>query len=171
MKTERKRKKGAVRLRLSWVDWVLLLLALSVFCLAGYLILQRRDAALPTETVQYTLCVSGVRKQFLDEPGWEALFPVGMAVTSANATADLGRIIAVEKRPTRVCSVLNAKLIWADALDREDLFITVKGRGVCKSGDGIRLSDIRIAAGERGSFRIGNYYAEQATVISVIRGD
>jgi len=51
--------------------------------------------------------------------------------------------------------------------DKIILEVTVEGIGRVKGGDGVRISDVRIAAGSVGSFRLGGYYAARACVTYV----
>ena len=59
------------------------------------------------------------------------------------------------------------KVVFVAHPDRVDVDVTVRASGVARDGDGLRVSDIRIAAGASGGFRIGGYYAAQATVVFV----
>ena len=48
-----------------------------------------------------------------------------------------------------------------------DLEITVKMSGHQREGQGIRVKDIRIAAGGKGNFRFGSYFASGVEILSV----
>lgn len=150
------------------VDWLLLFLALFLACSAGAYFFRQRRAARPTQAVRYTIWVPNANTGTAQMNGtWEDLIPVGAKVTSQNGTATLGRVEKIEVRPSVVASVFEGELVWIESPDTVDLRIDVVGEGVANYGDGIRIQDVRIAAGGTGSFRIGKYYAQKVTVIFV----
>lgn len=153
-----------------WVDWLIVLLVLAVCVFGGYYLYRRYRAVAPTVKIQYTVCVLGVDSRLADaNGGWEGLIPMGASVTSANGTAILGEILDVSVRPHSVASILKDDVVFVEHPSKCDLFVTVQGEGVVKEGDGIRIHDIRIAAGDTGDYRLGDYCAVGATVVSVIK--
>ena len=169
MKSIHTSKKEGLNFRFQWIDWVLLILLTGAVCLGGLYVWNRRQAAIPITEIEYTLCISRVSNRFLGADGWGERFPIGATVTTANGTATLGKVLAVEARPTLVESISKGKITWIESESSDDLFLTVAAKAKIKDGDGIRVSDIRIAAGEKGSFRIGKFYVGDASVISVVR--
>ena len=154
--------------RFTFVDWLLLLLSAALVISAGAYFVRRRRAVQPTQTIRYTVAVSNVSVALAEvNGGWETLIAKGDRVTSANGTTVLGRVEKIEVRPAQIAGVREGALVWLDALDTVDLLVDVVGEGISQSGDGIRIRDIRIAAGSTGAFRIGGFYAERATVIFV----
>ena len=162
-------KKDRLNIRFQWIDWVLLFLMVVAVISGGLYVWNRRSAAIPNEEIRYTLCISGAENRFLGADGWEIQFPIGSRVTTANAAATLGRVIDVDTRPTLVATVSKGKIIWIESDISDDVFLTVDAKAKIREGDGIRVSDIRIAAGEKGDYRIGTVYVSGATVISVAR--
>ena len=149
-------------------DWILLIAFLSV-CFFGYRYLQgRRKDTHPSVEISYTVCVYGAEMSLAEKSGgWEVLVPIGSRVTNANGTAELGRVDAVEVLPHPVPTVKNGEVVFINDPTRADLYFTVRGRGIGREGDGIRISDIRIAAGSAGDYRVGGYLASGARVIAV----
>jgi hypothetical protein len=67
--------------------------------------------------------------------------------------------------------VKNGEVVYAEVPNRYDLFVTVEAEGSFRTGDGFRVQDIRIAAGESGSFRVGGYFASGAVVVFAEGGE
>ncbi len=149
-----------------WVDWALILaLAAVVFFGARWLHLRSRAAA-AEERILYTLALSEVSDSIGSMAGgWELLIPVGTLVTSENGTAELGRVTALEVTPHKVLALQEGEPVFSAVPEKVDLLISVEGIGRYRTGDGLRISDIRIAAGGRGDFRIGAYRAAGARII------
>ena len=159
---------GSRKYRLARVDWILLLLAVFLVFSAGAYLARQRRTVQATRKIHYTICISGVNTKFGEANGtWETLLPNGARVTSGNGTATLGRVKGIAVHPSVVASVEEGEFVWIEASDAVDLFVEIVGDGVVKYGDGIRMQDVRIAAGSTGDFRIGGYYAQKATVIFV----
>jgi hypothetical protein len=153
-----------------WVDWALILLALAAIGGGIWLWRARSRAADPTLKIEYVIKITGISNDYATENGgWDALLPRGAQVTTANATAALGVVESVERRPHLEAGVRGGKLVFAECADRSDLYVTVRGDAASRIGDGIRISDVRIAAGGVGDFRIGSLYAPRAIIISVQR--
>lgn len=163
--TRKKHRRGLI-----WVDWALLLLVFAIIGVGVWYWNEHRRAAEPTVEIEYVLRISGVNEQFAAENGgWERLIPSGSEVTTANATATLGRVVAVTRHDHREASLRGREIVFVACDGVCDLEITVVGVGVAHKGDGIRVHDIRIAAGSKGDFRIGAFYASDSAIVSVIR--
>ena len=152
--------------RFIWIDWSLLLLLVGVIVGGVWYWILHTRAADSTEKIEYVLKISGVREQYAAENGgWDALIVQGSQVTTANGTATLGTVIAVESRAHIEPGVRDGAVVFVECAGLCDLYVTVQGYGTSRVGDGIR-----IAAGGSGDFRIGLFYAPNAAMISVGRG-
>ena len=152
--------------RLTWVDWMLILLSLALICFGAWFLLRRYRAATPTVEIRYLICVKGVDVD--DGTGaWERLIPIGARITSSNGTAELGRVTAIALQPHLVASAKNGKVVFLDHPQKTDLLITVNARATDGGADGIRVRDIRVAAGEVWDLRVGDYYATGADLVWV----
>ena len=155
MKNERSR--GFV-----WVDWLIL----AVLLLGGGAIAWRVHrsvrSAQAMQPIAYTLAFSAD-----SELSWKTLLPIGATVTTANGTATLGTVAAVEERPLRTPLVRDGRVTLVEMPDRVLLVVSVRADATAREGDGLRVGDIRIAANGVGDFRIGGYLAEGARVLSV----
>ena len=150
-----------------WIDWILLMVfAVILFMGVGYLF-ERRQSASPDVLVEYVICLSEQKQLYADENGgWDALISSGRSVSNANGTADMGRVVSVSVRPHLTATVKDQKISAIETEGYVDLYITVHGMAIRREGDGLRISDIRIAAGEAGDFLIGPFFAGNAIVVS-----
>jgi hypothetical protein len=155
--------------RLTLLDWMLLggtFLALLI----GIPLWLYSGGEAEGVQIRYTVCISGVQSSFLEEAGEIGeLIPVGSAVGSERGTALLGAVETVEKRPHIRPVVKEGKVDFEADPHRLDVYITVLGDAKEREGDGFRIGDIRISAGERGSFRFGGFYASDGLVLSAER--
>ena len=151
-----------------WIDWILLVvLAVILFLGVGYLF-ERRQSASPVSLAEYVIRLSAQDQSYANENGgWEALISSGRSVSNANGTADMGRVVSLSVRPHLTPTVKDQTVTTVEMDGYVDLYITVQGMAIRREGDGLRISDIRIAAGEAGDFLIGPFYAGNATVVSV----
>lgn len=144
--------------------WILLA-AIALILLLVSLIPLRAEGAEERE-VRYVLRVRDVDPAMLgDSPEW--IIPVGAPVKNENGTAALGEVESVTLSTQRRATVKDGVVVLAEEADRMILEITVRGTARVKRGDGVRISDVRIAAGSVGGFRLGGYYAARAWVILV----
>ncbi len=165
-------QKDRPKKRLIWVDWLLLAL-LGAMLFGGIRFFKgRRVTAEATVPISYTLCLESVPRSLGEANGsWDWLLPAGAIVSNANATAQMGRVSDVLVREHRVPTVQESKTVMLSVPDRVDVYVTVKGFATAPVGEGLRMGDIRVAAGERGDFYIGSYYAGGALTVFVERGD
>lgn len=166
MRTEKSKGK-----RMTLLDWALLGGVLSAL-LIGVLLFLYGGGGESGAQVRYTVYVPEIRTSFLEEAGGvEMLIPVGAAVRSENGTALLGSVQEVlvngHVRPV----VREGTVVFEEDTTRQDLYITVLGEAREREGDGLRISDIRIAAGESGTFRFGSFYASGGSILSVRWGE
>ena len=154
--------------RWTWMDWMLIGLLVVLLIGGGLLVrfLTTRNEG-REGVVTYTVLLSDVEEaRFLDDDG-ELPFAVGSVVKSQNGTAKLGEITEISRRVHRTATVKGGKLVWIDSEGRYDYGITVRSDASHAVGDGIRVGDIRIAAGMRMTLRLGRFLGASAQVISV----
>ncbi len=157
--TEKKRRIFSV------VDWCLLGAILVCGIGIWYAVKQYRIKN-PSVELRYTIRISDV------DPGLftsseTAAFPVGCEVRSQNGTATLGIVTDVRQRPHRRAVISDGKILITEWIGHTDMDVTIQGTGSFSPGDGLRLSDVRIAAGCGGAFRIGDWYIPYAVIIDV----
>lgn len=165
----KKRNERKRRFRPSFADWLILLLAVAVIAVGAWYVLRRRDAASPTVTVRYTLCLYDTDATLVEDGAWKALIPVGSSVTNAAGTASLGKVSAVSVRPHSVAAVREGEVVFVELPARVDLLVTVRATATAQTGDGLRVHDIRVSAGERGDWRVGGLLASGAEILAVAR--
>ena len=154
--------------RMSWIDWLILPALLLLIFVGWKYWLSRRSASIPNLDMTYTVLVSGVDDRIaLTNGGWKDLIPVGARITSENGTAELGRVTALEIKPHMVATVSDGRIEFIPSLGFSDLEITVRAKATRRNGDGLRVQDIRIAAGVSGDFRVGGFLASHACIVHV----
>ncbi len=158
--------------RMNWVDWLLLALTASVLFMGGCFVKRRRAEAVATIPITYTLCLEGLPHELAEANGsWERLFPIGSTVSNGNATASMGKVSAIDVREHVTVTVQNGETVTVTVPRVADIYITVTGNARASIGEGLRIGDIRVVAGERGDFYIGSHYAGAALTVFVERGD
>ena len=160
-----KRVKNQDRKRLSWLDWLLIGL-LAVAAVGGFFavryVLDQTDGA--NGECLYTVRVAAVDPM---RDRYEELFSVGSAVRSQNGTLRLGEVTEVRREPHRVSYVQEGEIAFAEQIGIYDYYVTIKSASRKRAGDGIRVSDVRMAAGMTLSLRIGDALVEGVQVIFV----
>ena len=155
-------------LRWNLADTLLVLLVLAALVAVGVYLWQRRGRSLPTVAVTYLLRVPDREVELLEgEEGILAHIPQGAAVYSQNGTARLGTVERVWVEPSMRPSVRDGLPTVTEDPFHRHLCVTVRGNGLQRAGDGLRIRDIRIAAGMRGDFCLGGYFAENAEILAV----
>ena len=152
------------RKRLNWFDYFLiaaLLLLLLGAVGVGFLFGARSEG--DTGQLTYTVVLSGV--EFNDPT---PLFAIGDSVKNENGTFVLGKIVGIEKDAHRVPGVRGGRVVFVDASDRTDCYVTVASDAIRRSGDGIRVGDVRMAAGERMNLRFGSFLHYGAQIVHVL---
>lgn len=151
-----------------WIDWILLFAFAGILFMGVRYLLEQRQLASTDVLVEYVICLSEQKQSYADENGsWDMLIPLGASVSNANGTADMGRVASVSVRPHLTATVKDREVTVIERKGYVDLYITVQGKASYREGDGLRVSDIRIIAGERGDFLIGSFSAGNAVVVSV----
>jgi hypothetical protein len=158
--------KGMERGTFSALDALWILLGVILLVLLFLFLLPTLGTSGEPYEVRYVLRVRDVDPLMVGEDA-EALIPPGSGVYSENGTAALGRVERVESAPQMRARVTSGELVFEEATDAVILEITVLGKATLAEGDGVRISDVRIAAGSIGSFRLGSFYAARAAVTAV----
>ncbi len=148
---------------------VILIVLLLIALLFGLLLWHHRQSAdTALVPIEYTLCLFARPKLLAEQNGsWEALIPIGTPVSNANATAEMGKVISLEIRPHRIMSVREGRVVGVDDPGLCDLYVTIRAYASEKEGDGLRVQDIRVAAGMSGDYHIGAYSATNALTVLV----
>lgn len=143
------------------------ILLVTVFSVLLFVcLLSMRGEARDAREVRYALRVYGVDPDAcMGDP--VSVIPVGAQVYNENGTAHLGTVEAVFARAEMRAVVREGGIAFVPMEDRMILEVTVRGEGRARRGDGIRISDVRIAAGSVGTFRLGGYYAARAVITHV----
>ncbi len=152
--------------RLSGVDWAIILLMLILVIGGAFFVYRSLIGTQNATTISYRICLSGLS----DEEGqgiWRKRLTMGAPVYSENGTAFLGTLIAVEIREHKDVTLVENEIKTVNVPQKYDVFVTVKAEATLQAGNGFRVSDIRIAAGGNGTFRIGSYYAKNVKIYSV----
>lgn len=152
-KSRRQRKWGQL------ADMVSLLLAAVLFFSAlVYYFYSKRET---DERVELT-CVFLISD--VEQADWERYgdqwFSIGDPIYSSNGTVRLGYLDAVEKRPSLHLTVHEGVPAWESHPFLIDLEVVVKMSATYRTGDGLRTGDLRIAAGEIGDFRFGDFLTD-----------
>lgn len=164
---ERKNRKIREGAHFNLFDWVLLSTLTVAILLGGFTawrqILHKEGAE---GVVKYTVLLSGAETAMLDS-AMEGDALIDVIVRSENGTAILGRVDSVRKEAHTVAVAGKRNVEFITVPDRADYYINVYADAQKKDGDGIRCSDIRIAAGDVMNLRVGTLLATGARVVHV----
>ena len=135
-------------------DFLLLFLALVLFFGAlGYHLYAKKEQ---TEAME-VICVfriSQMERDDWEQYGKDWIFR-GAPLRSENGTVVLGYVEEIAEKPCLRAMVRDGEAIWEAHPFLKDLEITVRMQASLKEGDGVRVGDLRMAAGGRGCFRFG----------------
>ncbi len=151
--------------RLSALDWIFVGVVGLILVMVFLLFWQNQPKDAETVNIEYTmrcLCEKGRIEERLGQLQ-------GKPVRSQNGTAVLGKVTAAELLSHREPVVQNGEILFVDSPNLIELWVTVEGTGVALEGDGLRISDIRIAANGRGDFQVGNLYLSDVLIVHVKR--
>lgn len=144
--------------RVSWVDLVLVLLAIGI-AVGGALALKGRGNASAAVTFEYTLSCTPA--------SFDGVLPTrGERVTNASGTQMLGRVLEAYTAP-QLCPAVQAGVVVFVETPDPRLVVRVRGEGTLNAGEGSRIGDLRVAAGMRGDFRVGDRLLSGAEVTSM----
>lgn len=160
------KKQKQERKKLNGMDYILIFLALVLIAGAGGYAWYRLRAP---EAEQEFICV--LRIPAVERADWEAygasMVMEGCKVRSENGTVVLGTVRSVELQPHMQAVVEQETVVWRELPALADIELEVRMMGALRPGSGVRVKDIRIAAGGRGSFRFGGYFAAGTEILSV----
>jgi hypothetical protein len=133
-------------------------LAFLLFLVALAFYLYSKHAPTEEEKITCVLRISEVDREMWETEG-ERLIRVGDSLRCQNGTVVMGTVETVSVIPHRYAAVRGEEPSWEDHPYLVDLEVTVEMRARSKEGDGLRVGDLRIAAGSTGEYRFGNYLA------------
>ena len=158
-----KSEKREASLRLNAWDWTLLVIALLSLLLAVGYLLVRRERERSETRILVVMRVSGIEREELAD----GEFPIGASVRSENGSSVLGLVESVETKAHVRPVLRDGSIAFEEDAMRADLEITVSMSGHVLEGEGIRVQDLRIAAGGTGSFRVGARFLSGVEILSV----
>ncbi len=145
---------------------VLILTLPVVLLIAGSVFLFIRGRTVQTDTtVEYVLRLSGVSEELVENE--ESPISIGAPVSNANATVSMGTVQAIVIEPHRTPTVQNGAVVFAEVPHQCDLLVTVRAEARDRGANGLRVGNIRLSAGESGSYYIGDFYAAGAVTVYV----
>ena len=160
------REQGKKGRRFSTVDAVIVALMIAVLVGAVTVFDRNRENRGNDIEIEYRLLWSDVQiYEGLASP-WES-WRAGDAVYNQNGTAVLGAVESVEILAHREPIVRDGRIVLEAVPDRADIVVSVKALAIFRTGDGLRVRDIRIAAGGVGDFQIHSYRLAGAEILSV----
>jgi hypothetical protein len=151
------------RMTLRWWDLLTVSLAILFFLGALGFYFYSGRASSEKEEITCVLLITEVEKRAWEERGGEWIRE-GDPLRNQNGTVLLGEIEAVSARPHRYAAVRENTPSWEEHPYLVDLEVTVRMRARPKEGDGLRVGDLRIAAGSTGDYRFGGYLAKAELV-------
>lgn len=157
---EKKRKKWNV------MDLLLILVAIGAMLALLFYIQYRKGEEEDAVGIRCLLRIRGVDTRLFDAHEGN-LIPVGSVVRNENATVRMGTVRGVTVLEHKRWVWRNGEAVAVTEGGLTDLEIEVRMQGHPKGKDGWRVKDLRVAAGGRGSFRLGNYYATNVEILAV----
>ena len=147
-------------------DWAAIILAMLLFFgAAGYYFYTKYlpDAQ---ERITCTLLIRGEERAAWEREG-EKIY-VGDTLRCQNGTVEMGRIETITKKPHLYAAIGEEGASWEEHPYLIDVEVLVSMYVREKAGDGLRVGDLRVAAGSTGEFRFGRYLA-RAEIVEVRR--
>lgn len=154
------------RVRLRVADVLLILLALAAALTATFYVRHRMKITEGAREIRCIVHISSVDLSLAEANGGE-LIKLGDIVLNENGTVRLGEVMGVTLLPHKRAGVREGEVTWIEDDSKIDVEVEVRMKGALKDGEGIRVKALRIAAGGRGSFRFGSYYATEAQIVWV----
>ena len=160
------KKQRKDRHALNLLDWLLLFLALGGLLVAGWYVWHRRSAAENRMDILCVIRIPAMERSFLQGYG-EDLIPGGSILRSENGTETLGYVQSVIIRDHMTTVLRNGEVVWENDPSLADVEVMVRMRATAEAGKGLRVGDLRIAAGGTGNFRFGNYFMAGTEILTV----
>ena len=154
------RSSRAIRL---W-DWITILLAMLLFFGAAGYYFYTKYLPERQEQIACTLLIKGVERETWEGEGGRIF--VGDTLRCQNGTVEMGRIEAVSAKSHLYAVIGEEEVSWEEHPYLLDVEVLVTMYAREKAGDGLRVGDLRIAAGSTGEYRFGRYLA-RAEVVEV----
>lgn len=153
-----------------WVaDAVLLFLLGTVLLVAWYAFGASAASEEDLRSIEYVIRAEGVDSEILlGEEKNEIRIKNGDTVTDRRGVSLLGKVVDIRVAPSKYPTVINGAVAFAEHPKTVTLYLTVRADARPETGRGLRVSDLRIASGSVGDFRIGSFYVEGAK-ITVVR--
>ena len=154
----------AGHLRWNWFD----LFLASAFLLAvlGAFLVARQGMGRGQAEMRrysYTILLSGMETSAVEKL-LDTVAQSGGGVRNENGTRTLGVVSEIRRTPHVEAVVQNRELIFAEIAEREDAWVVISTDATHQKGDGVRVGDIQIAAGDVLNLRIGGFWAKGALV-------
>lgn len=153
---------------LSTVDLAIILITVTLCCVGVFLMQQSFSEDDTVVDIEYTICMEGIAREVIEDSFIRHIAPQAR-VYSENGTAFLGTVVSVKQSEHYQTAVRDGIIETVAVEGLADGWITVSAKAALSEGNGLRVSDIRIAACGKGSFRVGGYYVPNARIVSVER--
>lgn len=150
--------------RMTVVDWIILLLVAALLFSVSAFWYWRSARESEKGEVVYTISARGVSGEWMRDG---AFVSVGDSVYSENGTAHLGRVTEVDAVPHVMAGALEGRVIFFEREGVFDLHISVRAQATFSEENGVRVSGVRIAAGESGTYRVGDLCLSHAEIAFV----
>ncbi len=150
--------------RITLLDWIVLTVLLLGILSASVLIYHRYSRPDDEVEIVYLLQARGLDRACMRN-GEFAL--VGDPVFSENGASYLGEVTQVTVAPHIKAGVTDGQVVFFESEELFDLTLQIRVRATVQAQNGVRVSDIRIAAGMSGAYRVGDLYLPQAQVCFV----
>ena len=148
------------------MDWLLLGVILLGLLLAGWYFWQHRKSAQEEVALLVVMRIPAVERD-LAEQASPGLIPAGSVLRTENGTFALGVVQSVSLRERLSPYVQEKALAWEPDPYLCDMEVTVRMNAVQQGNEGLRVHDLRVAAGGLGNFRFGSYFAAGTEIVSV----
>ena len=160
MEEKDKRKKRILGLGMG--DLVLLVLLLCGIGLGVWYLRGERGGAEQTVEVAYAIRLPATELSRLPSAdGWRG------TVTDETGRRELGEVTEISLRRSQKATVREGTVVFVEIPDVAEPVITVQARARLIDGRELRLGELRLAAGMRGSFLVGGFLMSNAEILWV----
>ena len=148
--------------KINLVDLGIILLIVLAVAAVGYKVVRERFAGRVTATINYTICVEGVRQQSVD-----AISMVKENITDAENDDPIGDIIDVKQTAAEeFIEMADGEYKKAEYPDKYDLYITVETKGVTSNDGYFTSSGKKLLYGD--TIGLNNGYSQMFGVVEHI---
>lgn len=147
---------------------LLIMIGILLLLLSVILFFYRRTAEDrgSRQTVSYRVLLSSIDATLFPPSD---VISIGATVRNENGTATLGQVTKVAWEPHLEVHTDGGKVRILEVPSQYDLIVEIVCESIERNGQGIRINDIRIAAGERYCLRFDGFIFDGAQVIFVER--